>query len=146
MPRIDSDSELSDEEAFCTGGLVETPIMRTKQTARKSRTQDSNGEPSNGKTTTLPKGSKCEPKDFYPVKPGTDSSSPWTEEYPTWISEAIENPETAAYAILRRHMKSTDTRKKLSLHSVVVQSPRIKKVLGEVFDGYEGVTTACRLS
>jgi hypothetical protein len=41
----------------------------------------------------------------------------------------------------RRNMKSNDTRKKLSLHSIVIQSPLIKEVLGEVFGGYAGVTT-----
>lgn len=38
-------------------------------------------------------------------------------------------------------MKSSDTRKKLSLHSIIVQSPLIKTLLGKVFKGYEGVTT-----
>ncbi|KAF4633671.1 hypothetical protein G7Y89_g4442 [Cudoniella acicularis] len=81
-------------------------------------------------------GMKCKAKDFYPNKDGE-----WTQDYPFFIQEAAEDDETAQYAILKRNEKSSDTRKKLSLHSVVVQSPLIKKVLGKVFKGYAGITT-----
>lgn len=130
----DEDEDMSGDEFV---NSLATPVITNG--ASKSTKGEKEEKP---KTTTLPTGSKCEPKDFYPIKPDTESSSPWTEEYPTWMSEAIENPETAAYAIIRRHMKSSDTRKKLSLHSVIVQSPLIKNILGNVFEGYEGVTTS----
>lgn len=65
----------------------------------------------------------------------------WTQKYPYHIEEPAENDETAQYAILKRNEKSFDSRKKLCLHSIIVQSPLIKKVLGSVFKGYEGVTT-----
>ncbi|KAH6679363.1 putative ATP-dependent zinc metalloprotease FtsH [Halenospora varia] len=87
-------------------------------------------------TKASTKGMKCKAIDFYPDKDGE-----WTQKYPFHIQEASENDETAEYAILKRNMKSSDTRKKLSLHSVVVQSPLIKKVLGKVFKGYAGITT-----
>ena len=108
---------------------------------RRAKRTGSISLPEDIKMTTNPVGLKSSPLDFYPTRPGT-SESPWTEEYPTWLSEAIENPETAEYAIIRRHMKSSDTRRKLCLHSVIVQSPLIKRVLGIVFEDYEGVTTS----
>lgn len=133
-----SDSEESSSDEF----LVSLAQRVNGNGKKRPVPEATTGDAKKVKTTTLPTGSKCEPKDFYPVKPGSENSNPWTEDYPTWMSEAIENPETAAFAILRRHMKSNDTRKKLSLHSVIVQSPKIKKVLAEVFEGYSGVTTA----
>jgi hypothetical protein len=65
----------------------------------------------------------------------------WTRKYPYYIAEPAENEETAEYAFLKRNERSTDSRKKLSLHSIVVQSPLIKRVLGKVFESYEGVCT-----
>lgn len=135
----DNDSDSTSLNSYGSYGDPELHLMVPAYgRAKRARTMSL---PKNIKMTTNPVGSKCSPMDFYPTRPGT-SDDPWTEEYPTWMSEAIENPETAEYAIIRRHMKSSDMRRKLCLHSIVVQSPLIKKVLGVVFEDYEGVTTS----
>lgn len=82
-------------------------------------------------------GMKCETKDFYKTK----DSSAWTHKYPDYLEEAVENDETAQLAFLKRNDNSSSTRKKFSLNSLIIQSPLLKKALGTVFSGYEGVTT-----
>ncbi len=65
----------------------------------------------------------------------------WTDKYPYNLEEPVENAETARYTLLVRKKKSKDTRRKLELHSIVVQSPLIKRCLASVLRGYPGVTT-----
>ncbi|KAH8879647.1 P-loop containing nucleoside triphosphate hydrolase protein [Thozetella sp. PMI_491] len=64
----------------------------------------------------------------------------WTEEFPDDLEEAAENEQTMKYAMLVRNKKSYDSRKKLEIDSIVIQSPLLKKVLDEVLNGYPGVT------
>ncbi|CAG8970662.1 hypothetical protein HYALB_00003416 [Hymenoscyphus albidus] len=89
------------------------------------------------KPKSVEPGMKCETKDFYKTK----DHSAWTHKYPDYLEEAIENDETAQLAFLKRNDNSSSSRKKFSLNSLVIQSPLLKKALGEVFAGYEGVTT-----
>lgn len=67
----------------------------------------------------------------------------WTETYPEDVKESVEaTTESKRYAIIYRLQKShTGTKKPLQLHSIVVQSAKLKSVLGEVFADYPGVTT-----
>lgn len=66
----------------------------------------------------------------------------WSEKYPDELEEAAENEETIKFALLVRNKKSYDSRKKLEIDSIVVQSPLLKKVLAGVLQDYPGVTTA----
>jgi hypothetical protein len=71
----------------------------------------------------------------------TRRSLPWTSEYPDDLEEPLENAESAQYALLLRHKKCYNMRKKLQLDSIVVQSATLKQVLGQVLQGYPGITT-----
>jgi hypothetical protein len=62
----------------------------------------------------------------------------WTEKYPEDLDEAAENEITARYAVLVRSKKSFDSRKKLEVDSIVVQSPLLKSVLSKVLEDYPG--------
>lgn len=62
----------------------------------------------------------------------------WTDKYPDGLDEAAENEITARYALLIRLKKSFDSRKKLEIDSIVVQSPLLKKVLSKVLKDYPG--------
>ncbi len=64
----------------------------------------------------------------------------WTDKYPENLDEAAENEITARYAILVRNKKSFDSRKKLEIDSIVVQSPLLKSVLSKVLKDYPGIT------
>ena len=90
----------------------------------------------------LPKGSKCEVRNLYEGEPDRRGRTTWTNTYPTDLDEPVETSESAQYALLVRNKKSYDGRKKLEIHSIVIQSKKLKKVLGTVLRNYPGVTTS----
>jgi hypothetical protein len=65
----------------------------------------------------------------------------WTTVYPNDLEEPVENDESAQYALLIRNKKCYDGRKKLEIHSIVIQSAVLKELLGEVLQGYPGIHT-----
>ncbi|KAI1146250.1 P-loop containing nucleoside triphosphate hydrolase protein [Nemania diffusa] len=85
-------------------------------------------------------GMVCEKKDLYQEIDGNKSVT-WTYKMPDNLGKAAENKETQKYAILVRNRKSGDSRKKLEIDSIVIQSPLLKAVLHDVLKGYPGVTT-----
>lgn len=92
----------------------------------------------------LPVGSVSEVKNIYRSAKDRDGNFTWVRKYPEDVEEPAENAITDTYAVLVRNIKSPDGRKKLEAHSIVIQSPWLKKVLGEhVLKDYPGV--ACEL-
>ncbi|KAL1646915.1 hypothetical protein SLS58_003051 [Diplodia intermedia] len=89
----------------------------------------------------LPPGTLARIRDLYQTKPDSKGKVSWTTTYPDDLEEPPENAEAAQYALIVRHTKCYDGRKKLSVASLVIQSPLLKQVLGKVFDKYPGVTT-----
>ncbi|KAF2726995.1 P-loop containing nucleoside triphosphate hydrolase protein [Polyplosphaeria fusca] len=66
--------------------------------------------------------------------------SKWTTEYPSALGPPVEDAESAQHAMIVRMKLSADPAKTLDLHSIVVQSIPLKKVLSKVLDGYPGFT------
>jgi hypothetical protein len=65
----------------------------------------------------------------------------WQDTIPEDIGKAAENNGTAKWALLVRNIKVyNDPRRMLSIHSIVVQSPYLKKFLVSVLKSYPGVT------
>lgn len=86
-------------------------------------------------------GMRCDIKNLYQGEEDRCGRSTWVDKYPEDLEEAAENAETARYALLVRNKKSFDSRKKLEIDSIVIQSPLLKVVLGSVLKDYPGVTT-----
>ncbi|OAL30586.1 hypothetical protein AYO20_08673 [Fonsecaea nubica] len=86
------------------------------------------------------KGSINEAKALYSKK-DQDGKDQWVTEEPVDVVEAAENEETAKFAFLVRKQKSYDSRKKYDIHSIIVQSPWLKKSLGVILEDYPGITT-----
>lgn len=86
-------------------------------------------------------GMNCSPKHVYEGKATCDCCINWVEEKPE-LKDPIESEKTAGYALLIRNKIShgTDGRKAMEIHSIVIQSPLLKKFLGTVLDNYPGVT------
>ena len=89
----------------------------------------------------------CEPgmknglKHFYSGKEDKKGRFQWQEEMPEDIGDPAENDKTAKWALLVRNVKVyNDPRRVLSIHSIVVQSPLLKKLLAGVLKNYPGVT------
>ncbi|KAL8950587.1 MAG: hypothetical protein Q9222_003396 [Ikaeria aurantiellina] len=87
-------------------------------------------------------GMLTEIKNLYEGKPDDRGRTTWVDQYPDDLEEAVENAETARYALLVRHTKSYDGRRSLQIHSVVVQSPLLKDALSVVLNNYPGITTS----
>lgn len=64
----------------------------------------------------------------------------WVDKYPEHWEEAAENEETAKQALVVRNEKDFDGRKKLKIHSIIIQSPWLKQALAEILKDYPGVT------
>lgn len=67
----------------------------------------------------------------------------WTEKEPKDTKPA-EGKDTAGHAVLVRQTKSKDSRRKYEIHSLIIQSPALKVALGEILDGYPGIS--CNLT
>ncbi|KAK7917542.1 hypothetical protein PG985_011150 [Apiospora marii] len=110
-------------------------------------TDNAPGNPNNdqgniGKPNS-PAGSISDVMNIYRSPKDKDGEWTWVNKYPDDVADAAENAETARYAVLVRNIKSTDSRKKLEAHSIVIQSPWLKTALGNILEDYPGV--ACEL-
>lgn len=64
----------------------------------------------------------------------------WVEDYPDDLRILVEElPDVKQKALIIRRAKSHKDNQVLSLHSIVVHSPSLKRTLREVFKGFEGV-------
>jgi hypothetical protein len=82
-------------------------------------------------------GMECDIKNLY-QKEDERGRCTWTDKYPDDLDEAAENEATARYAVLVRNKKSYDSRKKLEIDSIVIQSPLLKNALSLVLKNYPG--------
>jgi len=99
---------------------------------------------SNGVSKATLVGMESGVKDLYQGPEDNRGRFTWTDQYPEDLGKAAEDEVTARYAILVRHKKCyDDSRKTLEIHSIVVQSLLIKKVLGIVLADYPGMSPPC---
>jgi hypothetical protein len=120
-------------ETVSAGVVAATP---TKQNS-KLLTPPSTGDSTPNKKIVNEAGMASDLKNLY-QKEDERGRFTWTDKYPDNLDEAAENEATAKYAILVRNKKSFDSRKKLEIDSIVVQSPLLKVVLAKVLKDYPG--------
>ncbi|KAL4814507.1 P-loop containing nucleoside triphosphate hydrolase protein [Aspergillus spinulosporus] len=87
-------------------------------------------------------GSICEAIQLYQTRPDARGRTSWTQTQPDDLVKPAEDSTTSKYALIVRNEKSYSPEKSLSIHSIVVQSPFLKKFLANVLDGYPGLTMA----
>lgn len=86
-------------------------------------------------------GMSCGLKNLYSGKEDKKGRFQWQETVPEDIGKPVENAETAKWALLVRNVKVyNDPRKVIEMHSIVIQSPLLKKLLERVLKDYPGVT------
>jgi hypothetical protein len=78
--------------------------------------------------------------DIYRTDKDKNGNTTWTDKYPEDVVEAAENSETEKYALIVRKQKSEDSRKTLEVHSILVQSAKLRKALGDILEDYPGVS------
>jgi hypothetical protein len=91
-------------------------------------------------------GMTCDVKDLWEGKAKCSCCTNWVEEYPDDLADNPEETEAVQkYALILRHRKSHgSTSKAMMVQTIVVQSPLLKPLLEEVFEGYEGITATLK--
>jgi hypothetical protein len=132
--KIDAVEQKAEDDATLATGTVEADAKDAADGEAKDAEQ------------VIKVGMECELKHLYQKEDDKGRTS-WTDKYPEDLEEAAENEMTARFAILVRNKKSFDSRKKLEIDSIVVQSPLLKNVLSKVLKDYPGrlhsSTTVC---
>ncbi|KAF2496777.1 P-loop containing nucleoside triphosphate hydrolase protein [Lophium mytilinum] len=133
------------------------PGRRDPSSGESSSEDEEISPTSNGLKTTITNGTKNEPeeepldlakvgmecglKHLYSGKEDKKGRYQWQDEIPKDVGKPVENAQTAKWALLVRNVKVyNDPRKVLAIHSIVVQSPLLKKMLARVLKDYPGVT------
>ncbi|KAF2242114.1 P-loop containing nucleoside triphosphate hydrolase protein [Trematosphaeria pertusa] len=99
-----------------------------------------NGNSTNSAQCYAPEGSLPTSTTLYQGPKDKDKKWTWLDHEPTDVADAAENAQTAQHALITRVQKANDSRKKYEIHSLIIQSPRLKQVLDEhVLDGYPGI-------
>ena len=98
------------------------------------------------KVTPSAVGMVCDSKNLYEGPPKCACCTNWVGEYPEDVTPKLEGTEAVQrFAILIRNKKShQDGGKAMQVSSIVVQSPLLKAVLENVFEGYEGITAGLK--
>lgn len=90
-------------------------------------------------------GSECAIQTLYEGPPKCRCCKNWVEEYPDDLRMAVEEQEqTKQKALVVRMRKNHGEGRALELDSIVVQSQSLKETLGEVFEGYQGITPSLK--
>ena len=115
---------------------------RTLQTARRTVATDEiiDDTPDDGTVPKAKPGMIPKVQNLYEGKPDSNRRRPWVTTYPDDLDVPAENEKTGRFALLIRNIKCYDGRKKLSIESIIVQSPLLKESLAPVLADYPGVT------
>jgi hypothetical protein len=142
-PYIDHDSLEKQAVDAAVDAVLETMGVAQRQVkVVEAAIENGNKTNDDSKSVTYaPAGTIPQARNLYEGKSDRRGRSSWTTEYPDDLEEPIETTESAQYALLIRKKKSYDGRKKLEIHSIVVQSALLKKVLGVVLKDYPGIVT-----
>ncbi|KAK9418790.1 hypothetical protein SUNI508_07810 [Seiridium unicorne] len=106
---------------------------------------DSSSGSHSGTSTEPEQGLQCEIKTLYEGPSKCQCCINWVETFPDDLRSSVERQaETKTKAVVARMRKNHSEGKPLVLDSIVVQSPRLKQLLSQVFHGYEGITTSLK--
>jgi hypothetical protein len=102
--------------------------------------ESENTSPPSSKRSNPPPGSVLEVKPVYGHK-NDKGEWRWKSDPPENIPTADEKQDTTQFALISRNIPSQDSDKHLEVHSVIVQSPVIKKLLEEhVLKNYPSIS------
>ncbi|GAB1315621.1 AAA+ ATPase domain-containing protein [Madurella fahalii] len=90
-------------------------------------------------------GQECKVKELYEGPEKCKCCINWVEGWPKdYRNDIEEREETKRFALITRWAKNHKPGKALSLHSLTVQSPHLKSILGAVFKGYGYICTSLK--
>lgn len=86
-------------------------------------------------------GMKSGLKNLYSGKEDKKGRYQWQDNIPADIGDPVENAETEKWALIVRNVKVyNDPQRVLAIHSIVIQSPLLRKLLTGVVKNYPGIT------
>ncbi|KAI0382809.1 putative AAA family ATPase [Hypomontagnella monticulosa] len=90
-------------------------------------------------------GQVCDVKNLYEGEAKCHCCINWVEDMPEDVGPTEEEEsDSRRHALLIRRQKNHSDGKRMTLHSIVVQSSYLKSMLGEVFKDYSGITTTLK--
>ena len=141
---IDSSTSSGSSSSDESNPQIEKVINGVKQVTINVDDKSSSKQEKEG---NVENGDQCEPgmkvgfKNLYSGKEDKKGRFQWQDTIPEDIGDPVENNETAKWALLVRNVKVyNDPRRVLSVHSIVVQSPLLKRLLAGVLKNYPGIT------
>ncbi|KAL5435304.1 hypothetical protein PMIN07_006606 [Paraphaeosphaeria minitans] len=149
MPSRAKSSSASSGSSTYSSAMAEKPVKTNAGKPTPDAVNGNGAEEVDAAKSKKPKQPEypCDPgmktgvKDLYSGKEDKKGRYQWQEVIPNDLGVAVENDKTAKWALLVRHVKVYgDASKVLAVHSIVVQSPLLKKLLGSVLKGYPGIT------
>ncbi|KAI0180807.1 P-loop containing nucleoside triphosphate hydrolase protein [Hypoxylon sp. FL1284] len=103
-----------------------------------SSDDDDSGEPEGS-------GELCDVKKLYEGQSKCTCCINWVEKLPDDVGPSAEEEcESRRHALLVRLKRNYGGGKPMAVHSIVIQSPHLKSVLGQLFQGYSGITTTLK--
>ncbi|KAF2184022.1 P-loop containing nucleoside triphosphate hydrolase protein [Zopfia rhizophila CBS 207.26] len=137
---------------------METPTEQPEYDVKSlpSSVSDDNGPGIGAVYDTLPPGKDtkdelpsvgmmCDVKNLWEGKQKCTCCTNWIEEYPEDVKPNPEETEAVQrYALIVRNKNSHQTGKAMEVSSIIVQSPLLKPLLEDVFEGYDGVTAGLK--
>lgn len=149
--RDDGHSSSSEDEESADAAEGMTGVVKTHTIGENGQTDDEKDElvtPATSESIEDPRpiepGMACNTKNLYSGREDRHGRYQWKETIPK-NNKPVENAETAKYALLVRNKKVyNNPRKTLSIHSIVVQSPLLKRLLQKVLKDYPSLSLNLR--
>lgn len=137
--RDGGDTSSSEEEDSASAAEGMTGAVKTHTLGENGVTGDetpATSESIEEPVVPVDPGMACNIKNLYSGREDRHGRYQWKETMPK-NNKPVENAETAKYALLVRNVKVyNNPRKTLSIHSIVVQSPLLKRLLQKVLRDY----------
>lgn len=90
-------------------------------------------------------GMMCDVKNLWEGPQKCQCCTNWVEEYPEDVTPNPEETEAVQeFALIVRNRRSHGGGKAMVVSSIVIQSPLLKPLLENVFEGYEGITAGLK--
>lgn len=109
----------------------------------ENKADESKKEKAKPKKDLMPTGTRLEVKTVYSGPEDDQGRFDWTDKPPKDLGKPAEDEESSEFAFIVRRVKVyNDPRRLMELHSIVVQSPHLRRLLGKALHKYPGVTVS----
>lgn len=144
QPNSQKDEELINKPTGDAGPVSSQLANGIGSHSPEDREKDPSPSKDDVSKDSIPRGSLSSIKNLYAGRADDQGNYTWSDTLPSTIPKAAENDETARHALVVRQKQSFDSRRRLDVHSIIVQSPHLKLALSKILARYPGVN--CKLT